>query len=307
MALCRDLVNDPPNILTPERFAEVVTRETRGTHHSHRPDDQALRTGGFGGILGVSAGSSHGARLVTMSHRRAAPAGRSPSSARDHLRLRWAASKTPAGMLAMKTDMAGAAAVACAVPRHRPPAPADRGHRLPALAENMPGASAQRPGDVVAIRGGRTVEIVDTDAEGRMVLADALALASESTPEAIVDIATLTGAQITALGPRIGAVLANDEQLQAEVVAAGTAAGSGSGRYLSPTTARRHCAPPSPTCGTWGRPTAGCSTPPASSASSSGRPPPAHPSRGRTSISLARRSTGTTPTATSPGADGYGV
>lgn len=227
VALCRDLVNDPPNILTPERFAEVVTTETRGTRTTVTVlDDQALRTGGFGGILGVSAGSSHGARLVTMSHR---PRGARGSIAFVGKGITFDSGglclKTPAGMLAMKTDMAGAAAVACAVL-------AIAHLRLPievtgylALAENMPGASAQRPGDVVAIRGGRTVEIVDTDAEGRMVLADALALASESTPEAIVDIATLTGAQITALGPRIGAVLANDEQLQAEVVAAGHSCG----------------------------------------------------------------------------------
>lgn len=227
VALCRDLVNDPPNILTPERFVEVVSRETRGTRTAISVlDDEALRAGGFGGILGVSAGSSHGARLVTMSHR---PRGARGSIAFVGKGITFDSGglclKTPAGMLAMKTDMAGAAAVACAVL-------AIAHLRLPidvtgylALAENMPGASAQRPGDVVAIRGGRTVEIVDTDAEGRMVLADALALASESTPEAIIDIATLTGAQITALGPRIGAVLANDDQLRAEVIAAGRSCG----------------------------------------------------------------------------------
>jgi leucyl aminopeptidase len=88
------------------------------------------------------------------------------------------------------------------------------------LAENMPSGTAQRPGDVVTMRNGTTVEIIDTDAEGRMVLADGICLATEAGPDVIVDIATLTGAQVVALGPEIAGVMANDDELRAEVVAA---------------------------------------------------------------------------------------
>lgn len=225
----RDLVNTPPNVLYPASFEAAAKDRAKASPAKVTVtslDEKALAKGGFGGIVGVGQGSANPPRIVTMSWK---PAKAKASIALVGKGITFDSGglclKTPAGMLAMKTDMAGAAAVACAVL-------AIAHLRLPievtgylALAENMPGASAQRPGDVVAIRGGRTVEIVDTDAEGRMVLADALALASESTPEAIVDIATLTGAQITALGPRIGAVLANDEQLQAEAVAAGHSCG----------------------------------------------------------------------------------
>jgi len=133
--------------------------------------------------------------------------------------------KPPASMLTMKSDMAGAAAVAAtvlAVAELRLPV-AVTGYL--ALAENMPGSNAQRPGDVVTMRGGRTVEIIDTDAEGRMVLGDALALASEKYPDAIVDIATLTGAQVLSLGHRIAAVMANDEDLRGALQTAADSAG----------------------------------------------------------------------------------
>ena len=118
--------------------------------------------------------------------------------------------KPPASMLTMKSDMAGAAAVAATVF-----AAAELGVPVSVtgylcLAENMPSGTAQRPGDVVVMRDGTTVEIIDTDAEGRMVLGDGLCLASESNPDAIVDIATLTGAQMVALGARVAAIMAND-------------------------------------------------------------------------------------------------
>jgi leucyl aminopeptidase len=127
-------------------------------------------------------------------------------------------------MLTMKSDMAGAAAVAAAVLLI-----AELG--LPVavtgylgLAENMPSASAQRPSDVVTMRGGKTVEILNTDAEGRMVLGDCLALASESKPDAIVDVATLTGAQVIALADT-AAVMGNDDDFRSRVIAAADAAG----------------------------------------------------------------------------------
>ncbi len=94
-----------------------------------------------------------------------------------------------------------------------------------ALAENMPSATAQRPSDVITIRGGRTVEVLNTDAEGRLVLADALVAAGEDAPDAIVDVATLTGAQMVALGNRVSAVMANDDALRARVHASPRRAG----------------------------------------------------------------------------------
>jgi leucyl aminopeptidase len=133
--------------------------------------------------------------------------------------------KTAAGMETMKSDMGGAAAVLNATV-----AAAELG--LPvavtawvAATENMPSGTAIRPGDVLTARNGTTIEVLNTDAEGRLVLADALSLAAEEDPDAIVDVATLTGAQVVALGGGVAAVLANDEALSAKVVAAGAVAG----------------------------------------------------------------------------------
>ena len=143
----------------------------------------------------------------------------------DHLRLRWPLHQTVGGMLTMKSDMAGAAAVAAAV---MAAAELD----LPVavtgylcLAENMPSGTAQRPSDVVTMRNRSTVEIIDTDAEGRMVLGDGLCLAAEKKPDAIIDIATLTGAQMVALGNLVAGVMANDDSFRDRVVLAGATAG----------------------------------------------------------------------------------
>jgi leucyl aminopeptidase len=125
----------------------------------------------------------------------------------------------------MKCDMAGAAAVAATVlaaAQLKVPV-AVTGYLC--LAENMLNGNAYRPSDVVTMRGGTTVEVLNTDAEGRMVMADALALASESNPDAIIDIATLTGAQMIALGNRVAAVMANDDALRETIAAIGTGAG----------------------------------------------------------------------------------
>jgi leucyl aminopeptidase len=113
----------------------------------------------------------------------------------------------------MKSDMAGAAAVAAACSVLQDLDVRLRVTGLCALAENMPGGDAQRPDDVLVTYGGTSVEVRDTDAEGRLVLADALDLASTSEPDAIVDLATLTGAAVTALGPYAGAVMGNDQEL----------------------------------------------------------------------------------------------
>ena len=136
--------------------------------------------------------------------------------------------KPATGMVTMKCDMAGAAAVAADRARRRRARPAGGGHRLP-----LPGREhAERhrpsgPSDVVVMRDGTTVEILDTDAEGRMVLGDGLCLASEKNPDWVVDIATLTGAQVVALGNDIAGVMGNDDAFRARVVDAADAAGEG--------------------------------------------------------------------------------
>ncbi len=133
--------------------------------------------------------------------------------------------KPPAGMVTMKCDMAGAAAVLGAVRAIAVLGIPAKVTAYLAVAENMPSGSAQRPGDVITAYGGRTVEVLNTDAEGRLVMMDALVRCVEDEPEAIVDIATLTGAQLVALGARIAGVMANDDSFRADVAAAAEAAG----------------------------------------------------------------------------------
>ncbi len=225
-AWARDLVNRSPNDLYPGAFAEEVAAKAPKNVAVEVLDEAALAKGGFGGILGVGQGSARPPRIVTMRYapRRAAASlayvGKGITFDSGGLCIKPANS-----MITMKCDMAGAAAVAAAVvavARLGLPV-AVTGYLC--LAENMPGANAQRPGDVVTMRDGQTVEVINTDAEGRMVLGDGIALAAESHPDAIVDVATLTGAAIVALGNRTAAVMANDEQLQADLTTAATRAG----------------------------------------------------------------------------------
>ncbi|MCX3061443.1 leucyl aminopeptidase [Streptomyces beihaiensis] len=215
----RDLVNTPPNDLNPEAFAAVA--QAAGKEHGIKVqvlDEKALTKGGYGGILGVGAGSASGPRLVKLSY--------TSSKADKHLALvgkgitydSGGISLKPAGHNeTMKCDMAGAAAVFAAVV-----AAARLGLDVNvtgwlALAENMPSGSATRPGDVLRMYSGKTVEVLNTDAEGRLVLADALAKASEENPDAIVDVATLTGAMVLALGSRTFGVMSNDDAFRAAI------------------------------------------------------------------------------------------
>ena len=235
-AYARDLVNTPPNVLFPQSFADSV--KARNTAAKAKVtikvlDEKALEKGGFGGIVGVGQGSVNPPRIVTLTW---APAKATHSVALVGKGITFDSGglciKPPASMLTMKSDMAGAAAVAATVF-----AAAELG--LPVkvtgylcLAENMPSGTAQRPGDVVSMRNGTTVEILDTDAEGRMVLGDGLVLAGESNPDAIVDIATLTGAQMVALGGRVAGIMANDDAFRDRVRAA--ADGSGEAAWPMP-------------------------------------------------------------------------
>ncbi|MEV8038468.1 leucyl aminopeptidase [Streptomyces sp. NPDC086182] len=218
----RDLVNTPPNDLNPESFAAVAT--AAGKEHGIKVtvlDEKALAKGGYGGILGVGAGAVAGPRLVKLSY--------TSAKATKHLAFvgkgitydSGGISLKPAGHNeTMKCDMAGAAAVFAAVVTAARLGLEVNVTGWLALAENMPSGSATRPGDVLRMYSGRTVEVLNTDAEGRLVLADALWKASEEKPDAIVDVATLTGAMVMALGNRTFGVMANDDAFRASIVEA---------------------------------------------------------------------------------------
>ncbi|NLT56060.1 MAG: leucyl aminopeptidase [Actinomycetales bacterium] len=215
----RDLVNTSPSELYPASFAERAVAAVADLPVTATVLDEAgLVEGGYGGLLGVGMGSARTPRLVHLDY--------APEGATTHLALvgkgitfdSGGLSIKPAqGMDAMKSDMAGAAAVLHAVV-----SAARLGLRLRvsgwlALAENMPSGTAQRPSDVLTIRGGRTVEVLNTDAEGRLVLADAIVAAGEREPDVLVDVATLTGAQMVALGNRTSAIMSNDDDLRGRI------------------------------------------------------------------------------------------
>jgi leucyl aminopeptidase len=227
MWLVRDLVNTSPSDLYPATFAAEAERVAGAAGLDIEVlDEKALAEGGYGGLIGVGQGSAHQPRLVRVAYtppgaaRTVVLAGKGITFDSGGLSL-----KPPKSMETMKSDMSGAAAVLAAVA-----AVAELGAAvnvvgyLP-LAENMPGGTAQRPSDVITIYGGRTVEVLNTDAEGRLVLADALARSGADSPDLLVDVATLTGAQLIALGPRIMGVMANDDAVRDGVVDAARRAG----------------------------------------------------------------------------------
>jgi len=238
----RDLVNEPASRINPATLAAEAVRLARQAGLEHRVlAGPALRRGRFGAVQAVGGGSATGPRLVELRYRpdRGGPGGSRRGGppvdrARRHVALVGKGVtfdtggldlKRGAGMDGMKDDMAGAAAILGAVT-----AAAELG--LPTavtailpLVENMPGASAMRPGDVIRARNGVTIEVTNTDAEGRLILADGLALAAEAKPDAILDLATLTGSVVYGLGNGCTGVFGNTPALTAEVLAAAARAG----------------------------------------------------------------------------------
>ncbi|WP_430646535.1 leucyl aminopeptidase [Agromyces sp. GXS1127] len=205
VARTKDLVNTAPNDLPPAALAEIAVQAAEAVGVDVRVyDEAALAEGGFNGILAVGGGSSRPPRLVRLDY--------APAEASAHLALvgkgitfdsGGLSLKPGASMVGMKSDMAGAAAVLSAIVALAELQVPVRATGWLCLAENMPSGTAARPNDVIRMKGGTTVEVLNTDAEGRLVMADALAAASEEQPDAIVDVATLTGAQVVALGNRI--------------------------------------------------------------------------------------------------------
>ncbi|MEU8796703.1 leucyl aminopeptidase [Spirillospora sp. NPDC048819] len=225
--LVRDLVNTPPSHLTPEDLAGEAERVAGETGLSIEVlDEKGLVEGGYGGIAGVGQGSVNPPRLVRLSYthpeasKTLALVGKGITFDSGGLSL-----KPAEAMDWMKSDMGGAAAVLGALSAIAALGPAVNVVGYLAIAENMPSGTAQRPSDVLRIYGGKTVEVLNTDAEGRLVLADALVRAGEDSPDLIVDVATLTGAQLVALGTRTTGVMANDDDVREKVVAAAERAG----------------------------------------------------------------------------------
>jgi leucyl aminopeptidase len=215
VATARDLVNTPPSHLYPAEFAKRAKALGEATGLEIEVlDDKALAKEGYGGVVGVGKGSSRPPRLVRLAHRGAknkkakkvALVGKGITFDTGGISI-----KPAANMHHMTSDMGGAAAViATVVLAAKQQLPIDVIATVP-MAENMPSSTAQRPGDVLTQYGGITVEVLNTDAEGRLILADAIVRACEDGPDYLIETSTLTGAQTVALGARTPGVMGSDE------------------------------------------------------------------------------------------------
>ena len=221
----RDLVNAPANDLYPAKLAQIISSEANLPNVKVEVwDEKRLSKEKCHGILAVGAGSVRGPRLVKITY--------TPANAKAHLALvgkgitfdTGGISLKPAtGILGMKYDMAGAATVGEATLAIAKLGLPVKVTAFLCVAENMPSGSATRPNDVVSFRNGKSVEITNTDAEGRIVMADGLILASELKPDLIVDVATLTGAARVALGNRYTGLMGDDASVELLQSAASTA------------------------------------------------------------------------------------
>jgi len=219
--LVRDLVNTSPLDLPPAALAAEAERVGGAAGVAVEVlDEAALKDGGYGGLIGVGQGSIRPPRLVRLSYSHPGAAktvafvGKGITFDSGGLSL-----KPPKSMETMKCDMSGAAAVLAATV-----AVAELGLPVNVVgylcaAENMPGGAAQRPSDIITIYGGKTVEVLNTDAEVRLVLADGIARSSADNPDVIIDVATLTGAALVALGRRTAGVMGSSDAFAASVAA----------------------------------------------------------------------------------------
>ncbi|MCP4305922.1 MAG: leucyl aminopeptidase [bacterium] len=227
VALARDLVNEPAGGKKPEVLADLAV-EMAAEHGIDITvyDRDEIAAEGFGGLYAVALGATNPPRMVVMKYR---PEGAEKSLALVGKGIVFDSGglsiKPAAGMETMKTDMSGAATVFGAVQAIATLGLKVNVTAITPLTENMTGGAAQRPGDVFTARNGKTVEVLNTDAEGRLVLADGLALAAEDKPDLMVDIATLTGACVVALGPKIAGLFSSDDDAAAQVEAAARRAG----------------------------------------------------------------------------------
>ena len=227
--LARDMVNEPSNFMTPTHIAEVAT-SVAGDHGLEltvldRPKMEEL---GMGGLLGVARGSAEPPKFIVLQYKG------DPDNPDNNLGILGKgitfdtggiSLKSAAGMGEMKGDMSGAAAVISAMKAIAQLAPRLNVTAIAAATENMPGGSAQKPGDVLRTMSGKTVEVENTDAEGRLVLSDALCYARQMGLNRLVDVATLTGAIVTALGDVCSGAFTNNQDLLSAVAQAGETSG----------------------------------------------------------------------------------
>ncbi len=224
----RDMVNTPSKEKSPAEMVAAARKLLRGRGITVQVFEGAqLRAERFGGVLGVGQGSEQAPRFLKMTYaprgargKPLALVGKGVVFDSGGLSL-----KTASGMETMKTDMSGGAAVIAAMSTLRDLGVTSRVTGYVPLVENMPSGTAIRPGDVLKIRNGKTVEVLNTDAEGRLILADALSLASDEKPAAVIDLATLTGACMVALGDKIAGLMGNDDAWVGQVRAAADRAG----------------------------------------------------------------------------------
>jgi leucyl aminopeptidase len=223
----RDMVNEPSGAKSPAAFANAAKKLLRGKGVTVKVMTEAeLKAEGLGGVVGVGQGSGNPPRLVKATY---SPPGKKGSVAFVGKGVVFDSGglslKTSSGMETMKTDMSGAAAVLAAMSVLKELGVKAKVTAYVPMVENMPSGTAIRPGDVLKIRNGKTVEVLNTDAEGRLILADALALAAEDKPDAVVDVATLTGACMVALGDKIAGLMGNRDTWNEQVQAAADAVG----------------------------------------------------------------------------------
>lgn len=230
VALARDFANEPPNVIYPAAYAERIRKACEGTGVTCRIlDDKKIQELNMGGLWNVGKGSERKPRLVVLEHK---PASSKASKAPVVLVGKGVTFDTGGislkpgkSMDEMKFDMSGSAAVVGAViTAARLKLPVHVIGITP-LAENMPDGAAQRPGDIITISNGKTVEVLNTDAEGRLILADALAYAERFNPRYVVDIATLTGACSAFFDHVASGLMSNDPELAAKLKAAGEKTG----------------------------------------------------------------------------------
>jgi leucyl aminopeptidase len=224
------LVDSPAGSMSPRILAgEFEDRLTQDSHVNVEVwTESKIREERLGGLLGVGQGSAEPTRLVYVTY------DPEPGAALPHVALvgkgvtfdsGGLSMKSPEGMMTMKTDMTGSAIVMAATSVASRLGLRVRITAIAPLTENLVGDKATKPGDVLTIRNGMTIEVLNTDAEGRLILADGLSLATETAADVIIDVATLTGAQNVALGDEVGALFASSDDLAAQLLGASVRSG----------------------------------------------------------------------------------
>lgn len=242
--LARNLVNEPAGKLSPTYFGEIAQSLANEVLEVEVWDEQTIKDEKLGGVLAVSGGSAEAPRLVKMEYKPSADVTSFPTVVLVGKGITFDSGglslKSAEGMMTMKTDMSGGAAVVGAMSALAKLLLPVHVIAIVPVTENMPGGKATKPGDVFHARNGKTIEVLNTDAEGRLILADGLSLASEMNPDAIIDLATLTGACVVALGREIAGVMGNNQSLVDQIIKASQSSGETCWQLPLPVQYRKH-------------------------------------------------------------------